>query len=167
MIKTYLGSVPYIMMEEMRDVPTGRTLKGGMFGRTMVEYEQRIFYVPDYPKTNKLLAHTLCEMIDKYAIELGEIKEAFIRPSSDGRNYYLHLDGAYGNYYEKKIPVDTNFGQNGNEKSPTPLSCIMEEFKYMFDSMMEPHLREPIINDLRNLIEIYLQRMKKCEGVDL
>ena len=165
MIKTLVVPVPYIMMEEVRDIPTGRKLKGGMFGRTMVEYEERIFYIPDYPKTNKLLMSKLCEMIDKYAIEIGEIKEAVIRPSLDGVGYDVRLDGAYGNY-EKKIPVDTNFGKNGEEKAPTPLSCLMEEFKYVFDSMVERYRHEPFVDDLRNLIDIYLQRMKECEGVD-
>ena len=165
MIKTLVVPVPYIMMEEVRDVPTGRKLKGGMFGRTMVEYEERIFYVPDYPKTNKLLVSKLCEMIDKYATEIGEIKEAFIRPSLDGSGYDVRVNGAYGNY-KKKIPVDTNFGKNGDEKASMPLSCLMEEFKYVFDSMVERYRNEPFVDDLRNLIDIYLQRMKECEGVD-
>lgn len=165
MIKTLVVPVPYIMREEVRDVPTGRKLKGGMFGRTMVEYEERIFAIPDYPKTNKLLVSTLCEMIDKHVIEIGEIKEAVIRPSLDGSGYDVRLNGAYGNY-EKKIPVDTNFGKNGDEKAPMPLSYLMEEFKYVFDSMIERYRNEPFVDDLRNLINIYLQRMKECERVD-
>lgn len=164
MIKTLVVSVPCIIKEEVRNIPTGRKLKGGMFGRTMVEYEERIFAVPDYPKTNKLLVSKLCEMIDKYAIEIGEIKEAVIRPSLDGFGYDVRLNGAYGNY-EKKIPIDTNFGKNGNGKAPTPLSCLIEEFKYVFDSIVERYRNEMFVDDLRNLIDIYLQRMKECEGV--
>lgn len=167
MIKQLALAFPYVMKLERREFETGRKFKrNGLFGGEFVETKTEYVPVPDYPETNKRLVHTLSKIISDHALDLGEIHRAQITPSPSGDEYLISLEGAYANY-KKIVPVEKGFGENGEEQ--TPLYCLMEEMKMIWEENAKKMEESPYyeaskaISFTRELLERYIKKLKDYE----
>ena len=167
MIKTLVYKSPYVMKTEIKEMPTGKKLRGGLFGRELVEYEEVVIPVPDYEKTNKQLVCALSRLIEEHCADIGEITHATIEPCLEGDAYLIRLCGSYGNF-EKEVNADANYGRNGEVNNlGTPLSYLMEEFKMVFQGQIKKYQAlagmSAVSADISALIDIYLHRMREYE----